>query len=92
MSDTLAIAEFIKTHKEELAGIGYEYAATFLNNKKVIARTITKSNIKSIEAALGFDFITMHNKSSAFDGELLDRIEKLEKTVAALCVALGYPN
>lgn len=92
MAGTLAIADFIKNNREALAGAGYEYAASYMNSKNVLPHSITKSNVKSVETAMGVNFISMHTKTATHKSELADRVEKLEKTVAALCVFLGHPD
>lgn len=92
MAGTLAIADFIKNNREALAGAGYEYAASYMNSKNVLPHSITRSNVKSVETAMGLNFINMHTKTATHKSELADRVEKLEKIVAALCVSLGYPN
>lgn len=92
MAGTLAIADFIKNNREALAGAGYGYAASYMNSKNVLPHSITRSNVKSVETAMGLNFINMHTKTATHKSELADRVEKLEKTVAALCVFLGHPD
>ena len=92
MAEVLVVAEFIKNNKEELVGEGYETAANYMNSKNVLPHSITKSNVKSVETAMGLNFINMHTKTVARESELADRVEKLEKTVAVLCVALKHSS
>ena len=88
----IALCDFIRQNKEQLTGIGISVATAFANDKGHFDWTITERNMKSAAEAIGVTLTMSGITTQQYSKDLEERVTKLEDTLSALCIQLGYPS